>query len=109
MRKIRFIIATFVMISIFASCTNENDAILLENDAQTPQTEITDSVKVNQTEINNIVEDILSRPKSRQSDYTIETITDDNGKELMCVVNYSNNAGFVVISATKKLLSCISL
>lgn len=101
MKKIRFIIPMFAMMAIMVSCSDENDAILLEKETFAPGIEITDSVKVNQTEINNIVEDILSRPQSRQSDYTIETITDDNGKELMYVVNYSNNAGFVVISATK--------
>lgn len=101
MKYARYIIPMFAMMAIMVSCSDENDAILLEKETFAPGIEITDSVKVNQTEINNIVEDILSRPQSRQSDYTIETITDDNGKELMYVVNYSNNAGFVVISATK--------
>ena len=101
MKSFNLIIAMLALMTIMASCSDENDAVLLDNETFTSEIEITDSVKVNQTEINNIVEDILSRPQSRQSDYTIETISDDNGKELMFVVNYSNNAGFVVISATK--------
>lgn len=104
MKRINLILPMFATILYVASCSDGNNEILSEIDTNTSEMgiELTDSVKVNATEINNIVEDILSRPKSRQSDYTIETITDDNGKELMYIVNYDNKGGFVVISATKK-------
>ena len=104
MKRINLILPMFATILFVASCSDGNNEILSEIDTNTSEMgiELTDSVKVNATEINNIVEDILSRPKSRQSDYNIETITDDNGKELMYIVNYDNKGGFVVISATKK-------
>ena len=91
----------FVCIA-FAACNNDME-VVPENAAKNivENALATDSVKVNESEINNILKSVLNKPETRANNFTMETISDEEGNPLIYVVNYENNGGFVLISATK--------
>ena len=66
--------------------------------------EVTDPKMVNKKELNRVIIDHLmgDSDKSRSSlGYTVSTIKDDNGNDAIYVVNFTNDGGFVLVSAVK--------
>lgn len=100
----RFLYCTIVCtLSLLTSCVNEPMADFNKQNAN-PECSLsltTDSVKVNEQEISNIVNSVLPKSRSEQGNYTLTTISDEAQKPLIYVINYKNNGGFVLISATK--------
>ncbi|MCM1318106.1 MAG: C10 family peptidase [Bacteroides sp.] len=63
---------------------------------------IVDETTVSPKDIANIVSSFNLRNKSRaEKNYTTSVITDDNSNPLIYVVNFDDNGGFILISATK--------
>lgn len=88
---------------LFTSCNEESTGNIFElNAPQECDFELkTDSVRVNNQEIDNVVKSILPKARSGNGNYTLNTITDKENNPLYYIVNYENNGGFVLISATK--------
>lgn len=102
MKKLQFIVLLSLTF-IANSCANDNEPVFSEigNALVEDVANVTDSVNVSMEDVANVSRATLSRPESRQGDYSIETIFDDNGNPALYVVNYANNGGFVVVGATK--------
>lgn len=63
---------------------------------------IVDGTTVSSKDIANIVSSFNVSNKSRaEKNYTTSVITDDNSNPLIYVVNFDDNGGFILISATK--------
>lgn len=60
---------------------------------------------VTKTNLDNIIAKMRGRAKTRSAypqNYTIQTITGESGKPAVYVVNFENNGGFILISASKR-------
>lgn len=91
-----------VLCIAFVACNNDLDVVPDNTEKNSVENVLaTDSVKVNELEINNILKSVLNKPETRANNFTMETISDEEGNPLIYVVNYENNGGFVLISATK--------
>ena len=82
---------------LFTSCIDDSTGNIFEMNAPLEK-ELnlpTDSVIVNNLEIDNVVKSILPKARSGQGNYTLSTIFDKNNVPLYYVVTYENNGGFV--------------
>lgn len=83
---------------IISSCSDDSDVLFSKvNDVEIG----VDSVSVSIQEAVNVGNATLLYPESRQGGYDVEIIFDAKGKPAIYVINYSNNGGFVLVSATK--------
>lgn len=57
---------------------------------------------VDMSVIDNIARKYSSKPLTKSEGYTLSSIRDTNGEVAMYVINFADDAGFVVVSATKK-------
>ncbi len=100
----RWILAIVLVGFLFAGCSD------LEETYLTPQTEIPcgesgseiSSDDVSDAEIGNIINRIFPAKSRNNSEYTTEIIYTDKGTPGMYVINFADNGGFLLISATKK-------
>lgn len=92
-----------------AGCSDEYSEQISQIGLQPQEHFIADAVcssPVSQSDINRVVSifgngSIKSASRAHTPDYTISTIFDSEGNPVIYVVNYSDNAGFVLVSATK--------
>ncbi len=100
----RWILAIVLVGFLFAGCSDIEEAYL------EPQTEIPcgesesaiSSDDVSDAEIGNIINRIFQAKSRSNSEYTTEIIYTDKGTPGMYVINFADNGGFLLISATKK-------
>ena len=101
-----------VIIVGFSSCSeepslqknNELDLLQFKNSFF----EETDSVKVNKSEVANVVNEIFNNLQTRSLNLSIETVSDSIGKPLYHVVNVGDRQGFIIISATKNFFPVLA-
>ena len=72
-----------------------------------------DAEIVNMFELNRVLRnssEVSECVASRSSkEYTISNVNDDNGVPLVYVINYNDNAGFVIVSARSRGSLCLHL
>ncbi|MBD5219179.1 MAG: hypothetical protein HDS72_02900 [Bacteroidales bacterium] len=93
--------------TLAASCSQYDESALKEVDEgdfpsadQLQIVQITEDV--NNVEVNNILSSLFGNQKSsRSNDLDIKVIKDDDGKDCIIRVNYTDGNGFALISATK--------
>lgn len=105
--KTKFFLSVFSVFMLLSSCNesmnNFNGSISDETKTVVPETTSNPST-VTLTNINNIVKRMSIERKTRSSttsNYKIESINDSINTPLMYVINFENNGGFILISATK--------
>lgn len=90
----------YLFISILISCSvEEPEKSDMKNDAFD---EIALESDVDMSVIDNIARKYSSKPLTKSEGYTLSSIRDANGEVAMYVINFADDAGFVVVSATKK-------
>ena len=96
-----------ILITFFVSCTDYNEPFFSETEisADPPVNEITDPTRVNPNELNRVISDFIIRNSietARSMDFEIETVYDSNNNPTLYIVNFANDNGFIVISASKR-------
>lgn len=102
------ILLTLCLPALLQSCYQEDNLRALSTNVEDSIEEIveyTDSVEVNLFEINRVINfhrNQFGKKNSRSELTTMSMIKDDEGKPVAYVVNFSNEQGWIIISATKK-------
>lgn len=90
----------YLFLSILISCSvEEPEKSDMKNDAFD---EIALESDVDMSVIDNIARKYSSKPMTKSGGYMLSSIRDENGDVAMYVINFADDAGFVVVSATKK-------
>ncbi len=91
-------------VGLMVACqSHDSDLAMLQDSAENINDEPTQITEdVNSAELNNVLAGLFGKStKSRSTDYEIKLLNDSTGSPAIIVVNYSNNNGWALISATK--------
>lgn len=118
MKKIFCSFATLCLIYVFSSCNDLQEPITQDSLDQTMIVQYTNhvsSMSVSSSDIDRVIQRMKNKMEanekrtgindnivsSTRGEYSLSTIWDDNGLPSIYVANFSENQGFVLISATK--------
>lgn len=108
MNNLKLLLATFVLVAVVPSCTNDLSHDLLESNSLN-----NDDVYINVPDTTKFIspERALEVAASHTKVYAsraertvenLEVVTDDNGDVLLYVINYADDQGFIIVSATRE-------
>ncbi len=104
--KVKILFKTLCAMCVLAlfSCNDASDEIFEQVDNEIlPEAEEIASDDVTTNDVINVANSIFHKnATSRSSDYELSTVNDEMGETTFHIVNNGNNAGFAIISATKK-------
>lgn len=89
------------MLLALAACQNEEPSNPLPSDKETGFEIAGDSLATSKAEIEAVLSDLFHNTTRALSSYTITPVKDADGTILYYVVNYADNGGFAIVSATK--------
>ena len=91
-----------IALALFSCNEGNYDMGLIEN--QTTDSAVIETSRVTTDEVSQVATSFFRKmdvPETRSSSYEISQIYDDSGNISMYVVNFANDGGFVIVSATK--------
>lgn len=87
-------------LSLIVSCSEGDETIKFDIQDDAFESIVLES-DLDKTVIDNIARKYSSKPLTKSGGYMLSSIRDENGDVAMYVINFADDAGFVVVSATK--------